>query len=113
MAGFYKKTREVSQDLIQLLEDLVDNGSASDPIYQDVIDDHQALLGGIRDVSIISNTYSTTYRFLQGQMEFFKKKYSFTNVVLCKVMSQRVRDVIINSLRETQPIEIQDPDKES
>lgn len=111
MGGFHKKVHEVSQDLIQLLEDMIDDGSAG-PLYQDIISDHQAILQGIGNISIISNVYTRTYRFLQEQMEFFKDKSS-TNVVLCKVMSQRVRDVIVSSLRETQPIEIQDPDKES
>ena len=113
MGGFHKKAREVSQDLVQLLEDMIDDGSSAEPLYQDIISDHQAILQGTRDVSIISNVYSRTYRFLQEQIEMFKEKPSFTNVVLCKVMSQRVRDIIISSLRETQPIEIQDPDKES
>jgi hypothetical protein len=111
MGSFYKNVREVSQDLIQLLEDLIDNGTDSKLLYENIIEDHQALLRGISDVSIISSTYSKTHKFLQGQMKFFKEKSSFTNIVLCKVMAQRIRGVIIESLSETQPIEIQDPDK--
>ena len=91
---------------------MIDDGSSAEPLYQDIISDHQAILQGIRDVSIISSVYSRTYSFLQEQMEFFKEKSSFTNVVLCKVMSQRVRDVIVGSLKETQPIEIQYQDEE-
>ena len=112
MGGFYSKVREVSQDLIQLLEDLIDEGDAGAiPLYEAVIEDHQDLLRGISDVSIISGTYSKTHKFLQRQIEFFKKKSSFTSVVLCKVMARRIHDVVIESLHETQPIEVQQPDK--
>ena len=111
MGEFHKKVHEVSQDLVQLLEDMIDDGSAG-PLYPDIISDHRAILQGISNVSIISNVYTRTYRFLQEQVDIFKEKSSFTNAVLCKVVAQRVRDVIVSSLKETQPIEIQYPDEE-
>jgi len=110
LGEFHKKVHEVSQDLVQLLEDMIDDGSAG-PLYPDIISDHRAILQGVGNVSIISNVYTRTYRFLQEQMDIFKGNSSFTNAVLCKVMAQRVRDVIIASLSQTQPIEVQDPEE--
>ena len=112
MGDFHKKVREVSQDVIQLLEDLIDEGVGDREQYENVAQDHRDLLRGISDVSIISATYSRAFQFLQTQEELFKKATSFTHAVLCKVMAKRVREVIVNSLRETQPIEILDRDKQ-
>lgn len=111
MGDFHKNVREVSQDIIQLLEDLIDQGVGGAE-YGDVIQDHQDLLRGIWSVSIIGTTYSKTFKFLQAQENEFKEKTSFTYAVLCKVMAKRVREIIIKSLRETQPIDIIDLDNE-
>ena len=113
MGDFYKNVREVSTDMLQFLEDFVDSGYIPHVVCKDIAEDHQELLRGISDVSIISDVYSKTFQFLQAQTEVFKSAGSFTNAVLCRVMGQRVRGVIIESLRETQPIEIQTPEEDS
>lgn len=111
MGDFHKKVREVSQDVIQLLEDLADEGKG-DGSYEMMIQDHQDLLRGVSDASIISESYSRTFRFFRAQEERFKKETSFTCAVLCKVMARRVREVIIESLHETQPITVIDLEDE-
>lgn len=113
MGSFYKKVREISQDLIQLLEDLSDESLDPDPLYGNIIEDHQEILRGISSVSIIDAAYSKSYRFLQVQGEIFKKKNSHSNAMICKVMADRVHDIVIESLKETQPITVQVPDKKS
>jgi len=112
MGDFYKHVHEISHDVVQFLEDFVDGKHIPHVACKDIVEDHQEILRGITDVAIISDSYSKTFQFLQAQTEAFKKAGSFTNAVLCKVMGQRVRDIIIESLRETQPIEIQNPKDE-
>jgi len=112
MGKFYKSVRDVSQDTIHLLEDLIDQGAQPKAVYQNIIADHQDILRGITDVSIISAAYSKSHQFLQRQEELFKRASKFTNAVLCKVMARRIREVVIESLSETQPIVIQDLNEE-
>lgn len=112
--GYYVEVREVSQDIIHLLEDLIDLDLAPSNKTQHLIQDHEDLLRGVtRDVSIIAAVYSKSHKFLKNQMEILKSESKFTQAVLCRVMANRVRNVIIASLKETQPIDIYSSDEDN
>ncbi len=111
MGKFYQQAREISHDTIQLLEDFVDSGLMPKESCETIIQDHQDVLRGVTDISIIVDVFTSSHQFLHAQMENFKAKTQYTDAVLCKVMAGRLRDLIVDSLRETQPIEVQPPDK--
>lgn len=111
--GYYAEVREVSQDIIHLLEDLIDLGLVPSNKTQHLIQDHEDFLRGVtHDASIIAGVYSKSHLFLKNQMEILKNNSHFTQAVLCRVMANRVRNVIIASLRETQPIDIHTLDED-
>lgn len=112
MGDFYTKVHEVSTDTVNLLKRLLKEGKVTKNLADNTIQEHQDLLRGIKDVSIIISVYSNTYKFLQELSENLKTSRRFSDSVICRVISKRIRDTVILSLRETQPIEIiERPDK--